>query len=146
MRLLGIAVLTFYAAIAATAAGAESASQCTQLQFVEKSNVNIVFFGYKYVGNNKSLSDKAAKLESIFGADLAVTTLATGENGFFRLRQSQDATDVQRRACVPEIMVPEMAARLLPGQTLISYWGNLIEQGNTISVQKVCRHETRWER
>ena len=37
--------------------------------------------------------------------------------------------------CTPESIISDMAGRLTPGQTLISFWGNFIEQGDAISVQ-----------
>ena len=79
--------------IFATAAAAGTNSNCTQALPFKKSNVNIAFLGYSYVGGKRPLGEHAKKLQSIFAADIALAQLAIKESGYIQKGESQDTTN-----------------------------------------------------
>src|SRR5271166_874886 len=135
MNKFGTVVLAVCITILTTVAAAGTNLNCTQALPFKKSNVNVAFLGYSYLGGLSRLGEHAKKLQSIIAADIALSQLAIKESGYIQKGESQDTTNQREDICTPESIISAMAGRLTPGETLISFWGNLIEQGDAISVQ-----------
>ena len=102
---------------------------CDPPPLPDSLSVGIVFFGYSRLEKNQTFTELEKGVESIFAADLAWTVAGAAQSAFIRVEKSE-----LNKSCSRDQFVARVKSGMKNGQTLISVWGEIIQEGDEVSV------------
>jgi uncharacterized protein GlcG (DUF336 family) len=140
-RKSGFALLSssLFALFFSAAAPAKAASiDCREPRLIPNAEVNTVVLSYSYAGREGTPLDGAAgQVTPIILYDALLSQLQYKSRNIAVINLTYPAPSTQESisACTPEAITRKLIGQLLPGHKLLFLWGNLYEDGGSISVQ-----------